>query len=78
MIGKQHYTWGKKLCTWLVLFLENVLQYSSRSNPGEEIRLLEVFCNLAEARFGSWKFFCNLVEARSQITKNRCNGSTFS
>ena len=33
----------KKLRVWLVLFLENVLHYSGRSNPAEEIRFLEVF-----------------------------------
>ena len=41
---------AKKLCLWLVLFLENM--YSGRSNPAEEITFLEFFrSNLAEARF---------------------------
>ena len=39
----------KKLCAWLVLFLENVLPlYSSRSNPAEEIRFLAFFFYLIQ------------------------------
>ena len=52
---------AKRPCAWLVLFLENMLQLQSRSNPVEEIGSQNFYeSNLREARFdNSLPFYLN-------------------